>query len=66
MAKILLGALAGVATTLLVLGTGGAAHAVSRSECSLRHTICMSGCNQDRSCERRCNTRYQQCLFKAN
>jgi hypothetical protein len=66
MARILLAVLAGAAITLSVLGTSGPAYAVSRAECSLRQSICLSGCNKDRACERRCNTRYQQCLFKAN
>ena len=57
--------LAGVAMVLLTLGSSAPAQAVSRSECSLRQTICLSGCNKDKSCERRCHTRYQQCMFKA-
>ena len=65
MMRILLAALAGVAGSMWVLGSGGSAQAVSRSECSLRQTICISGCNKDKSCERRCHTRYQQCMFKA-
>ncbi len=66
MTRTLLAVLAGVATVLFVLGSGGPAQAVSRAECSIRHSICMDSCHQDRSCERRCHTRQQQCLFKAN
>jgi hypothetical protein len=58
--------LAGAAVVLSVLGSGGPAQAVTRAECSIRHAICNDACNKDRSCERRCNTRYQQCMFKAH
>ena len=55
-----------VAMALWVLGSGTPAQAVIRAECSIRHAICIDGCHKDRSCERRCNTRYQQCMFKAH
>jgi hypothetical protein len=66
MSRTLLAVLAVVAMVLFVLGSGEPAQAVTRAECSIRHAICMDGCQKDRSCERRCNTRYQQCMFKAH
>jgi hypothetical protein len=66
MTRTLLAVLAGLAAIVLVLGWGRAAQAVTRSECSIRHAICMDGCQKDRNCERRCHTKQQQCLFKAN
>ena len=50
MTRTLLAVLAGVATVPFVLGSGGPAQAVSRAECSIRHSICMDSCHQDRSC----------------
>jgi hypothetical protein len=50
----------------VVLAAGPPAGAVTPAECSIRHAICKDSCNKDRSCERRCTTRYQQCMFKAH
>ena len=66
MARTLFAVLAGAAVVLSVLGPGGPAQAVTPAECSIRRAVCIDACHKDRSCERRCNTRYQQCMFKAH
>jgi hypothetical protein len=49
MSRTLLAVLAVVAMVLFVLGSGEPAQAVTRAECSIRHAICMDGCQKDRA-----------------